>query len=172
MKEMGLNNSDNLEQGKRNAVLFLLPLILNIDDNYLNLYNKGLLGFFYKDTNKPEWEDKIIIAYEYNTPLRKVDEFFKNNKNSFESYSEHINGKHYKIYAFTVPFEFKKDYKHLTKGDYKCLSVGAKIKLTQHWNNQYLAKKISHYISGYKSCWNTHYDFVKTGILNLNNVPV
>ena len=45
------------------AEIFLKPLIFNDEDNDFIL-NKQYKGIFYKDTNKPEWENKIILLFD------------------------------------------------------------------------------------------------------------
>lgn len=86
--------------------LFLLPLIE--EENSLKWLNKTTLGIYVADTNKPEWENKIIICYDRGAFPNELKVRFKKNKNSYAEYTELINGNAYKVIAFTIPPQLKK----------------------------------------------------------------
>lgn len=162
MKPMELKNYKNLFK-----VLFILPLINN--KNTLSLINTKL-NIYAKDTNKPHWEDKIILCYKNGGNFNKVRNLLENNEFLYEKYTEFTDD-YYTIYSFIIPNEFKKDYEHLLNGEYTKLSQKAMNKIKGAW---YFSDTLSNYISdifiGLHSRIKTHpklYD-----VLNLNQVPI
>lgn len=153
------------------AEIFLKPLIFTDEDNDFIL-NKQYRGIFYKDTNKPEWENKIILLFEYNGPLWKVDEFFNKSPYAYNNYIEKLNNKTYKIYAFTIPPTLKNDFLNLIKGNYEKIKSTTKKKIQQYWKTKFIVDKVEDYCSNNHIRYKTHYTFEKGAILNLNNVPI
>ena len=153
------------------AEIFLKPLIFkNEDDEFI--LNKQYKGIFYKDTNKPEWENKIILLFEYNGPLWKVDEFFNKSPYAYNSYIEKLNNKTYKIYAFTIPPTLVTDFNHLINGNYSNIKLSTKWTIQQYWKAEFISTKVEDYCSNNHIRYKNHHTFTKSAILNLNNVPI
>lgn len=153
------------------AQLFLTPFITN-RDNHTQILNKQFLGIFYKDTNKPQWEEKIILAYEYTGSLYYVDRFFEKSEYAYESYTDTIDNKTYKIYSFTIPPNLKKDFNHIIKGEYTNISLPTITKLQSFWRIKTLYDKIGDYCSNNKTRFSKHHVITQDAILNLNHVLI
>lgn len=86
----------------------------------------GFIGAYYKDTNKPQWEEKIIVVYD----IRKMNIRPILNWNSseyrYEYYSEEHNGKIYNIFAYHIPPQYKKDFNLIISGNYSKVSLQVK----------------------------------------------
>lgn len=89
-------------------MFYIFPLICETKNDFKNLYHPRMKGIYIGDTNKPQWEDKIIVLFETVAPKRFKD-FFKKNKYSYESYYENIDNKYYEILSFHIPPKFKND---------------------------------------------------------------
>lgn len=153
------------------AQLFLTPFIAN-NENHAKILNKQFLGIFYKDTNKPQWENKIILAYEYTGSLYNVDRFFEKSEYSYETYTETIDNKTYKIYSFIIPPNLKKDFNHIIKGEYTEISLPTITKLQSFWKIKTLYDKIGDYCSNNKTRFSKHHIITNDAILDLNHVLI
>lgn len=151
--------------------LFLLPLIE--EENSLKWLNKTTLGIYVADTNKPEWENKIIICYDRGAFPNELKVRFKKNKNSYAEYTELINGNAYKVIAFTIPPQLKKDFTHLLNGEYTKVSIQTQNKILDHWGPiSSKARKIAtHFFNGYNYSYSVK-PKLNEAILNLNNIPI
>lgn len=148
-------------------MLFIIPLICN-EKNPLFLLNKNL-DIFNSDTNKPQWEDKIILCYKNGGNFNEVQNYLRNHPLFYAKYTEQIDD-YYTIYAFIIPKEFKKDYFYLLNGEYTKISNQARLKIKGTWNfSATISETISSVLMGLHSKVKHHpplYD-----VLNLNQVP-
>lgn len=151
--------------------LFLAPLILNKDDLGI-IYLRNCLGTFYCDTNKPEWENKIIFAFELRDAhsLKITEEIFNKHPYAYDKYIEHLNNTTYYIYAYTIPPHLKRDVNYLINGEYTKLSDTAKSLLRNSTTMSWLLNYYEAYFT--KKVGMTFDTFHEAGILNLNKVPI
>lgn len=160
-----------LDKHTLTASLFLAPLVLNKEE--LNIiYLRNCLGTFYQDTNKPEWENKIILAFELTDAqsLKMTEDIFKNNKYAYDKYVETINNKTYYIYTYLIPHNLNHDVEHLINGEYTKLSDTTKSLLLNSTSISWLKKHYETYFT--KKVGMTFTKFHEEGILNLNKVPI
>lgn len=153
------------------ATLFLSPLVLK--DYQLGITRlKDCIGVFYKDTNKPEWENKIIIAFK-NSPVESIylaDKVFNENEYAYAKYTEVIENNLYIIYAFTIPHNLKIDVERLSNGQYTKLSDTAKNIIINSTTVAWLKDFYESYFT--KRAGMKFENFHEAGILNLNKVPI
>lgn len=90
----------------------LFPIVCDNNEEFSLIYHPRMKGIFVGDTNKPEWEDKIVILFDTCAPP-KFKEFFNKNKYKYQNYYETIDNKHYEILAFVIPPQNKKDIDNL-----------------------------------------------------------
>ena len=106
--------------------LLILPFIEDDPNRAEKWFGHGLINIYYKDTNKPEWEEKIILLYNSRTmDLRPITNW-NLNPYKYQTYEEEYNGKLYRIFAFIIPPKWKKDYKLIIDGNYTKISFQAK----------------------------------------------
>lgn len=160
-----------LDKHTLTASLFLAPLVLNKEELKI-IYLRNCLGTFYQDTNKPEWENKIILAFELTDAqsLKMTEDIFKNNKYSYDRYVETIDNKTYYIYAYLIPHNITHDVEHLINGEYTKLSDTTKSLLLNSTSISWLKKHYEAYFT--KKVGMTFTKFHEEGILNLNKVPI
>ena len=160
-----------LDKHTLTASLFLAPLVLNKEELKI-IYLRNYLGTFYQDTNKPEWENKIILAFELTDAqsLKMTEDIFKNNKYSYDKYVETIDNKTYYIYAYLIPHNITHDVEHLINGEYTKLSDTTKSLLLNSTSISWLKKHYEAYFT--KKVGMTFTKFHEEGILNLNKVPI
>lgn len=151
--------------------LFLLPLIEN--ENGLKWLNKLTIGIYTSDTNKPNWDNKILICYDSNSFPTKLKVRFKNNQYSYAEYTENIDGRLFKIIAFSIPPERRKDFNHILNGEYTKISTQTRNLILNHWGPiSSKAREIAlHFMNGHTHIYKTR-PKLKDAILNLNNVPI
>lgn len=151
--------------------LFLLPLIE--DENSLAWLNNKTLGIYTSDTNKPEWENKIIICYDLCILPSKIRVRFDKNPYAYAEYRENIDGNYHKIVAFNIPPNIKKDFNHLLNGEYTKVSVQTQNKILNHWAK--ISPKARHIVYNF-FIGHTHIyqnkPKLKDAILNLNDIPI
>ncbi len=134
------------------AELLLLPLIAKDTSDCKKWLCPGLIGVYYKDTNKPHWEDKIIVVYngrEMNQPILN----WNLSDYKYEKYEEYINNKAYYIYAYTVPPQFKKDFNLIINGDYSKISIQAKNRILEFHFKKHNGKCLATYKKDIKSAY-------------------
>lgn len=160
-----------LDKHALTASLFLAPLVLNKEELKI-IHLRNCLGTFYQDTNKPEWENKIILAFELTDAqsLKMTEDVFKNNKYSYDKYVETIDNKTYYIYAYLIPHNITHDVEHLINGEYTKLSDTTKSLLLNSTSISWLKKHYEAYFT--KKVGMTFTKFHEEGILNLNKVPI
>lgn len=173
--------SDVTTINKRKAEIFLLPLIINKQNDIKRLITEDFVGVYYKDTNKPEWENKIIIVYKFKKPNINPLLFFKTSKYKYNQYEEEIDGEIYNIFAFVIPPDLKKDYEKIINGKYDNIWFTTKQKIENAWNKcSIIHQKLNDVLTN-NPCISNKYKkiygqllppFDKNEILNLNKVPV
>lgn len=158
----------------------LLPLIAKEKETAKHWLRSGFKGIYYKDINKPQWGEKIILLFDADTIDIKAILNYSESEYKYSTYNETINGKSYQIFAFIVPPKFKKDYNLIINGDYKEISSSTCTKIL----NFYTDTKF--HINYHKECLekilynrelasiNKKYEYTdgfgKEQILNLNQV--
>lgn len=158
---------------ERKSTFFLLPLILN-GTKIERLLTPNYVGTYYKDTNKPEWEEKIILAYKLDKVNLNTTLFYTNSPYKYDFYTEEIDDTTYGIYSFVVPPAYKSDYKKIINGEYDKLT-NAKYVIENAWNKSIFASKIKNALNTLKTTNNNKGTYLpcfdKSEILNLNQVP-
>lgn len=104
--------SKNYKKTRIRLLDLLFPILCEKTKELLLVYHPRMKGIFVGDTNKPEWEDKIIVLFETCAP-KEFKEFFNNNKYKYKNYYENINDKNYEILAFVIPPLHKKAIENL-----------------------------------------------------------
>lgn len=90
----------------------VFPILCEHPEESDLIFQPRLKGVFIGDTNKPEWEDKIIVLFDICAP-KKFKDFFNKSKYKYKNYYENIDGKYYEILAFTIPPLHKKAINNL-----------------------------------------------------------
>lgn len=103
----------------------LFPIICNNNEEFSLIYHPRMKGIFVGDTNKPEWEDKIVILFDTCAPP-KFKEFFNKNLYKYQNYYETIDNKHYEILAFVIPPQNKNDIANLLNNQIEGVSFAYK----------------------------------------------
>jgi hypothetical protein len=137
----------------------------------LKLLTNHVKGVYTSDTNKPEWENKIIICYDlYNWPNKLIERFEKNIY-FYAKYSETIGPKSYKVVAFHIPSKYKNDFNKIMKGDYTKVSTQYSNLVREYWAaTPSLASIVNNILDGYIQKYPVH-PKLEESILNLNDVP-
>lgn len=162
--------------------ILLLPLISKSPDEAKKWIGHGLIGIYNKDTNKPQWGEKIILVYNGKThDLRPIINW-NLSEYRYETYQEIKDGKTYHIFAYIIPPKYKKDYKLIVNGDYSKISIQTETIITDFYKKidpkelNYLKtiKKILHPpLSESLNHKNEYTDaFGEKQILNINDVPL
>ena len=130
---------------KKRAELLLLPLITD-DAKRSHTWFGGLQGVYIQDTNKPQWENKIILVYKQNTANIYSILNYKSSKYTYETYWDNKNKETYEIYAYIIPPQYKNDYNLIISGQYSKLSPSTKARIKSFWENPRLKHKKNCYI--------------------------
>ena len=74
--------------------LLILPFIEDDPNRAEKWFGHGLINIYYKDTNKPEWEEKIILLYNSRTmDLRPIVNWNINPYKSRKNQNRHIRSR-------------------------------------------------------------------------------
>jgi hypothetical protein len=153
------------------ATLFLAPFVLNEYELGITRL-KDCIGVFYKDTNKPEWENKIFIAFK-NSPVESIylaNKVFNGNKYAYTKYTESLDNDTYVIYVYNIPPNLKIDIERLSNGEYTKLSDTAKNIILNSTRVAWMKDFYESYFT--KRAGMKFTTFHEAGILNLNKVPI
>lgn len=163
---MGLKN---LNSKFIHPLFYLLPLVLEKHNNLTTFLTSNLEGIYIKDTNKPNWENVIILVYKDIIPP-KVKDQIDNNENFYEKYTELKDNRFYKIIAFKVPHKFIREFNLLLTNQYTRLQFGTIQHITSflgiHCSESFKGMCTGTYPSTKRNYIDK--DFL---ILNLNEVP-
>jgi len=131
-----------LKETLNSSLLFLLPLVAEKGETWLdytgakNLYSTrddSFVNGYNIDINKP-WLDRHIFllfeaAIDLDLPLSKL----RRNENFKSKYTVKINKVFYVIYAYRIPDEKEKSYRHILDGDYRHISGDDKADIISFW---------------------------------------
>lgn len=166
---------------KHKTELFILPLVCKNDTEFLAYANKDLFGVFINDTNKPQWENKIIIVYNNPRGYFHAKKHWEQNEYKYQRYTETLDNDVYYILSFVIPPKFKKDVEtHIINSFYSKVSDAYRLKLKLIMKRSFIyetAIKPSINISpGYgrnkKGEIQNGFNDDLSQTLNLNNVPI
>lgn len=118
--------------------VYLEPILNYNADNpkdIKTLLNTNLIGIYLEDTNKPEWETKIIFCYK-NYAGSNVRKFFEESIYSYQQYTEKLEDEIYDIFSFTIPFQFKNDVQNIIKCNFSNLSINYKYVADEYYKKQ------------------------------------
>lgn len=127
MKPMELKNYNHT---RIRLAELLFPIVCDTQNEFELIYHPRMKGVFVGDTNKPEWEDKIIVLFDICAPP-KFKDFFKKNKYQYKNYYETIDGKYYEILAFVIPPQHRKAIKNLLNNHVEGVSFAYKNHIEQ-----------------------------------------
>jgi hypothetical protein len=116
-----------------NKALLLIPLIAKENETMQKWITPGFIGAYYKDTNKPQWEEKIIMVFNIREMNIRPILNWNNSEYRYETYSEEHNGKIYNIFAYQIPPKYKKDFNLITSGNYSKVSLQVKSLITNFY---------------------------------------
>lgn len=149
----------------------MLPLILTNIDEIIKLIPSNFYGIYYKDTNKPDWDKKIILVYENIIP-NSIKTICEKSDYYFGAYTEIIEDKTYKIISFTIPNNFKKELDNILKGNYEKTTMPIRNKILNFWSfSPIIKQKIEEHFLGWQTNWEKPKIKKENLILNLNQVP-
>ena len=117
-----MTNNKELRSYLDKAKLLLLPLIVRKPNEFRKWIGPGFKGVYYQDTNKPQWENKIIVVYDESEMNIRPMLNWNLSEYKYESYEEIKDGKIYYICAYVIPPQFKSDYEKIINGDYSKIS--------------------------------------------------
>lgn len=103
-------------------MFYLFPIVCEKTSEFELLYHPRNAGIYIGDTNKPEWENKIVVAFKICAPP-KFKEFYNNNKYKYSKYYEDIDGELYEIFAFHIPPKYKNDVANILNNNFKGVSA-------------------------------------------------
>lgn len=165
-----------------NKQYLLLPLISRNGNDVKKWITRGFLGVYFKDTNKPQWENKIIVVYDGATHDIHSILNWCNSKYSYEKYEQIKDGKIYCIYAYTVPPKYKQDFKKIINGDYSKVSASTVYDIKNYYTplikgNKTLYDDITKILRPPTLCTKNYKGeytdaFGGRQILNINSVPI
>lgn len=128
---------------KKKTELFILPLVCENEIEFLAYVNKDLYGVFINDTNKPQWENKVILVYNNPRGYYHAKNKWEKSQYKYQTYFENIDGMTYYIMSFVIPPKFKKDVeKHIMCGYYSKVSDSYRIKLRTIMSNSFTYREI------------------------------
>lgn len=148
-------------------MFYLFPIICESTKDFEILYHPRNLGVYVGDTNKPEWENKLVVAFEICAPP-KFKEFYNNNKYKYSRYYENIGSNPYEIFAFHIPPKYKNDVANILNNNFKGVSAPFRSLVdwisfpdnsADYWNND---DKL------HQKLWKINESEIQ---LNLNGVP-
>jgi hypothetical protein len=153
--------------------LFLIPFIEDsLPTKYIPWCNNKMVGIFTGDTNKPDWENKIVMCYHIGGFNKELRESFDKNQYSYANYVDKLDDDTYEIISFTIPSQFLKDYKLILQGQYSKLSTQIKDKIRYFWKtNSKLSDIVNQILNGYTQNYKIQ-PALNSCILNLNHVPI
>lgn len=168
MKETALKNLRFTPLIQTNSTKFVVPLVLNTK----SLLNKTKYQFFNAyigDVNRPWLEDKLLLVYKTNSNINEIREKVKTNIYFYSDYWIAINGEYYDVFAFNIPFCYKKDFQIIKDGNVTSLCVSTKKKITDFWSsNEY---KVYQLLNCYYINSNTSFDIKNDLIKEEDIVP-
>lgn len=149
----------------------MLPLIVKDINEIIKLTPSNFYGIYYKDTNRPDWDKKIILVYENIIP-NNVKAICEKSDYYFGAYTEVIEDKTYKIISFTVPQKFKKELDNILNGDYEKTTMPIRNKILNFWSfSPIIKQKLEEHFLGWQANWKKPKIKTENLILNLNQVP-
>lgn len=149
----------------------MLPLIVTNIEEIITLIQSNFYGIYYKDTNRPDWDKKIILVYENIIP-KNVKTICEKSDYYFETYTEVIEDKTYKIISFTIPQNFKKGLDNILNGNYEKTTTPIRNKILNFWSfSPIIKQKLEEHFLGWQANWKKPKIKIENLILNLNQVP-
>lgn len=129
-------------------MFYLFPIICECKKDFEFLYHPRMKGVFIGDTNKPEWEDKIVVLFKTCAP-KEFKDFYRNNKYCYKNYYEEIDDNYYEILSFQIPPKFKKDLASILNNNFEEVSGAFKnqidwISYPENSNDYWTGKKNLH----------------------------
>ncbi len=118
---MALKRSDT-----RYLMLFyIFPVVCEDREDFKLVFHSRFEGVYVGDTNKPAWENKIVVTFINGAPP-EFRKFFKKNSWAYTSYYENIKDNIHEIFAFHIPPKFKKDVNHVLNNEFCKISSAYK----------------------------------------------
>jgi len=118
---------------KTEATRFILPMLSDKFKKDVFFVNKYFLNCYIGDSNKPEYEGKILLHYRYEPSVNYI-KFEK----QLELIPQHIGDYDYDdigsvMHVFDVPERWQSEYKHFLEGRYSKFSNEYKALILRFW---------------------------------------
>ena len=114
---------------------FVLPMFYDTVGN-LNkefFFNEFFKGAYTSDFKRPEYDDKLILVYEY-FPSEEYIEFENKFKVLLNPIIYQDGASDTYLYVLDIPNEYTDDYTLITSGIFNKLSPHLKLKIIKMWN--------------------------------------
>lgn len=110
------------ELGTRYLLLFyVFPMVCEKRSDFALILHDRLRGVYIGDTNKPQWEDKIVVLFKTCAP-KQFKDFYRSNPYSYKNYYEDIDGDLYEILSFHVPQKYEDDLQKILNNKFTKVS--------------------------------------------------
>lgn len=121
----------NIKYKNNQTVKFILPLITNLSPQ--TLFRKEFLGAFIGDVDRPQWDGKVLLAYEFpaNAEAVKFDRKIYNLDNYLSSYDYGDNK--IVVYVLDIPNEVANSVAEAYEGYYSKMDITDKLKVSKFW---------------------------------------
>ncbi len=121
----------NLKYKNNQTVKFILPLITKLSPQAL--FRSEFLGAFIGDIDRPMWDGKILLAYEFpgTAEAVKFDKLIYNLDNYVTSYDYEDN--HIVIYVLDIPETVLQSVDFILDGFYSKIEPVDKLSISKFW---------------------------------------
>ena len=132
----------SLKEKENFSLLLILPLVANKNSkyyDYIGIINSSVsvnnfINAYSSDTNNPHLDKNLFMVFDADNSIHENANFLKNSDEFIKSYPLRINKIHYNIYAFSIRYEFDKDYKEIMNGNYSGISDNTKKFILEFWS--------------------------------------
>jgi hypothetical protein len=123
--------TSNTKYTNNQTVKFILPLITSLSPQLL--FRKEFLGAFVGDVDRPQWDGKILLAYEFpgTAEAVKFDKKIYNLDNYITSYDYGDNK--IVIYVLDIPKEVVGSVNQAIDGYYSKIDTVDKLTISKFW---------------------------------------
>lgn len=133
MKKVALKNLSFTPLIRTNSTKFIVPLVFK--DKTILSRKYEFFNAYVGDVNRPWLEDKLLLVYKTNNNINEIREKAKSNIYFYSDYWIAINGEYYDVFAFNIPFCYKKQFSIIKDGNVTLLDVSTKKKITDFWSS-------------------------------------
>jgi hypothetical protein len=113
------------------SVKFVLPLATRINAN--TLFTKEFKGAFIGDVERPQWDGKLLLIYEYPGTIESSKLDAKICREDLYTTSYDYTDQRLVVYVLELPDLYKEDLDLILDGKYNKISPEAKLMITKFW---------------------------------------